>query len=198
MNGLRTLLSRFTAAPADCGEEPPRPRMHGPSFLAETSPDQRRIEAVLEDLVQPGHVLLHVGVGASTLAARFAERVRRIDGITIRADERAKAVALDLPNYAVTLRGKYGRGLAGMGPYDLVVDNNPTSYACCRRHADELMDTYAALLAPGGRLLTDRVGAGWAEPHGFGIGWDEWRAVAERLGLRAERLTDDVWALGRA
>jgi hypothetical protein len=183
----------------DCGDADPRPAYRDRSFAGgETSPDQRRIEAVLPGLVHADAALLHVGVGSSSLARAVAASLARIDGLTILADEKAVADGLGLPNYTVRLGNKYGTGLATLpGGYALIVDNNPASFACCRRHFAATMAAYARLLAPGGRLLTDRAGLAFHEPYAFGLGWRGWTTLGATHSLVPERITRSVWALRR-
>ena len=59
-----------------------------------TSVDQARIEAWLRGADLAGKVLLHVGVGNSSLARGLADRVVRIDGLTVHPNEKAHAEAL--------------------------------------------------------------------------------------------------------
>ncbi len=149
--------------------------------------------------MHPEARLLHVGVGSSALARRFAARVAHIDGVTVVADERAVGRALGLANYRVRLLNKYGDGLRALvGPYTFIIDNNPWTYACCRRHARQMLATCAELLASGGMLLTDARGAGWPPRGGEGLSVATWAAEVERVGLRAEALTDTVWVGRRA
>lgn len=157
----------------------------------EVSPDQLAIEQVLT----PGRIL-HVGIGGSRIARRFAARSERIDGITICRPEIGAAPAL--PNYHVRWLNKYGPELGALaGGYDWIVDNNPSSFACCRRHFSEMMDTYVRLLAPDGRLVSHARGLAFHEPYAFGLDHREWEEEGRRRRLRLEELAPDVWALLR-
>ena len=53
----------------------------------ETTRDQARIEAVLDTMAVTGASILHVGVGNSKFAHRFARRARHIDGLTVHQNE---------------------------------------------------------------------------------------------------------------
>src|SRR5215467_13536755 len=96
----------------------------------ETTRDQAQIEAVLETLRGTGTALLHVGVGNSQLAQRFASRARRIDGLTVSPQEKAHAEALGLPNYTVYVLNKYSPafGVVLTQPYDVIIDNNLATF----------------------------------------------------------------------
>src|SRR5262250_497432 len=56
-----------------------------------TTRDQACIEAVLDTLVVTGASILHVGVGNSQFAQRFASRAHRIDGLTVHQNEKMQA-----------------------------------------------------------------------------------------------------------
>lgn len=195
-SAARRVVRRLRGCPEDCGEADPAPRYGDLAWPDDVSPDQARIEAVLEGLVTPEARVLHVGVGTSHLARRFAGRVARIDGVTVVPEEAARAAALGLPRYRVLVANKYGPAMAALsGPYDLVVDNNPTSYACCRAHVAALIGGLGRRLVPGGRILTDATGLAYHAPRGFGLGWAGWAALGGANGLVAEALTTSVWAL---
>ncbi|MDP2304664.1 MAG: hypothetical protein Q8P18_01385 [Pseudomonadota bacterium] len=193
---LRRARAALVRCPADCGQADPVHTYRDVSFAdGLISPDQARIALALPPLLGPGTRLLHVGVGCSDLAVTFAAAIARIDGITVMADEHATAEALALPNYQVWTMNKHALAFAALpGPYDLIVDNNPGSFACCRRHFRFTVERYARLLAPGGRLLTDERGARWRQPGGLSLRWREWARVGRSLGLKPERVSETVWA----
>jgi len=201
---LAWLARRARAArvrcPGDCGRADPEAIYRDVSFAdGQVSPDQARIAEVLPSLITPATRLLHVGVGASDLARRYATRVATVDGITVLDDECRVGEALGLPNYRVWVMNKHGARFGRLpGPYDLVVDNNPGSFACCARHFEATMTTYARLLAPGGRVVTDARGALWRQAGGISLRWRHWARVGRVNGLIAERLSGTVWALRRA
>jgi hypothetical protein len=163
------------------------------------SPDQAEIVEVLAGRVGEATRVLHVGVGSSALARRLGPRVAQVDGFTVLDDEASVARALGLPNYRVWTGNKYGAGLAeARGPYDAVVDNNPGSFACCRRHFRGMMAGYASALGPGGAVWTHARGAGWRQRGGLALDWDGWAREAAAVQLVPERLTGDVWLARRS
>jgi hypothetical protein len=200
--GLRRRLLRRGPA-RDCGG-PAQPRYRDRSFLGdEVSPDQACIEGKLDGLLAGERGAgrprwLHVGIGGSRIARRYAPGFADIDGVTVQQDELDQALALALPGYRPRLLDKYGPALARLeGPYSLIIDNNPSSFACCLRHFDELLQTYAARLAPGGLLLTASRGLAFCEPYAFGLRPWELGLRGRRLGLRLVYLGDTVWGLRR-
>ncbi len=191
------MIRRFLhPCPHHCGALDPPAVYRDVSFAEQVSPDQVHLLAVLEPLVPAGARLLHVGVGASAVARQLSPRVAWIEGITVVQAE--VAAAPPLANYRVSMVNKYGPGLGTLpGPFDVVVDNNPGSFACCRAHFSGMMDHYARLLAPGGRLVTEARGARWSQVGGITLRWRHWRAEGRSRGLSAEKLDSTVWALRR-
>jgi hypothetical protein len=162
--------------------------------------DQMRIEAVLADSFREGSRLLHIGVGNSALARRFISKARGIDGLTIAPAELEHAHAIGLPGYRVFLVSKYAPEVLRHveSDYDIIVDNNLASFACCTFHFARMLDSYRACLAPGGRLLTDKLGMYWvAGDERWRMTFEDLEAAGKRFKLRAIRLTDSVYALER-
>ncbi|MEO6504032.1 MAG: hypothetical protein ABIQ09_19250 [Jatrophihabitantaceae bacterium] len=195
---------RFRSLSKDCGQDdrPGIDEVEGwrdwSSF--EPTPDQRRIEAWLAEHVGPEDRLLHVGVGGSQLAEAFASRTREIVGITISPGEAHRGNALGLDNYRVLLRNKYQHWADAPGPFDVVIDNNLTTFACCLSHVVTMLAWYSASLAPTGVLLTDRVGLGWVvSTEGADPGWAfdlaALRILAGSLDLTVLDLGGDVYGV---
>jgi hypothetical protein len=166
----------------------------------ETTPDQLRIMDVLAVRDLSGCVLLHVGVGNSALARRLSCRVRRIDGLTIHANEKANADALGLPNYVVYLLNKHSKDLACLNAdYDFIIDNNLGSFCCCRYHFYMMLDNYVSHLRPRGQVLTDQRGLTWTVDGNreWKLTWDDMVVLGATFPIRAERVSDSVYALTR-
>lgn len=200
------ISGKYRRCVADCGREL-RPAV-GQDIDAyvdysdtATTPDQERIESLLEARFPTGGALLHVGVGNSSLARRMGGRWERVDGLTVSAAELELARSLDLTGYHVALADKYDPAASDVlpGPYDVVVDNNPTSFACCRAHQDALMGRYAGWIAPAGVLLTDRAGMAWTvgDPR-WAITVRDLAALAAPHGLVVRRETRHVVSLSHA
>ncbi len=197
-------LPRLNALPRWCGDKDST----GVHEMAEfqdysrrpTTRDQTRIENVLLGRDLTGLDILHVGVGNSGLAAKFHSKCRTVDGITLGANELALAQSLGIANYRCRLLNKYDPRLARkLGTrYDLVIDNNPTTYCCCRWHATAMMTNYSRLLKPGGTIFTDERGLGWfSEPNDprWGLTPDEWWVLGQHFGLGSVKFTDHVIGL---
>ncbi len=166
----------------------------------ETTPDQLRIEDVLEGEQISGKAILHVGIGNSSLAQRFHQTARVIDGITIQEQELSHARDLDLRNYRPMLGNRYSPSLLLRLKcrYDYIVDNNPTTFCCCRTHLSTMLASYSSALKTDGVILTDKVGLHWtSEPNDprWRVSEGEWRALGRAFGLDAVRYTDFVIGL---
>jgi hypothetical protein len=195
---------RFADLPRDCGCASPgvedveewREWSH-----RETTPDQQRIEECLDALDLEGLSILHVGIGNSEFASRFSPRVRRIAGLTISPLEVRHGERLALANYRPMLRNKYAGGAEDLDlHFDIVIDNNPSSFACCRMHFLNMMTDYATWIRPNGMILTDRVGLGWvvSVPEGnprWSFDFEDWDTIGGFFGLNAARVTEYVYAL---
>ncbi|MGH8575480.1 MAG: hypothetical protein ACREXJ_00855, partial [Gammaproteobacteria bacterium] len=106
--------SRYDACPEVCGRlEHPGLALDMPIWVDhtrdDTTVDQQRIEDALERMDLDGRRILHVGVGNSRFAQRFAGRVRLIDGLTVSEHEKTLADSLHIANYTVYLLNKYSR-----------------------------------------------------------------------------------------
>jgi len=166
-----------------------------------TTPDQLAIERYLAGHDLSEKRILHVGVGNSSLARRFAGRAKEIVGLTVAPEEFALAERLAIANYRVVLHNKHLGADAGVrGPFDFIVDNNPTTFACCLTHFAAMLGSYAAMLAPDGQILTERRGLAWVHDETCDPRWSfdftDWAAAGAPLGLRAWR-RGGVYVLAR-
>ncbi len=166
-----------------------------------TTPDQAEIEDCLEGMVDRASTILHVGVGDSSLARRFAPRVSAIHGITISHEEKELAESLGLTNYTVSVTNKYSHEVANIyGGFDLVIDNNPASFTCCLFHFCRMMASYFAMLVDGGAIVTAEAGLNWvaheADPI-WSLRWNEWLCLGEALSMEAWQITPTVYSLVR-
>ena len=166
-----------------------------------TSPDQLRIEDCLAHAPILGSSILHVGVGNSSLAQRFYRQAGEIFGTTIYEPEREFAAHLNLGNYSVSLINKYARKMFRINRhFDFIVDNNPSSFACCAFHFCRMMIAYRDLLSERGELVTAQPGLGWVitgRDLNWSLGWNDWVLVAAALGLHANKVDEFVYTMRR-
>jgi len=164
----------------------------------ETTVDQARIEAELDKMDLSGKNILHVGVGNSRFAERFASRVNLIDGLTVSRNEKALADSFEIDNYTVYFLNKYGREfvLTIINKYDFVVDNNLASFACCKYHFYLMLDSYIWSSKPGGQILTDQQGMDWViEDPRWKLTYQDLLALENKFPVRVGRITDTVFSI---
>jgi len=131
----------------------------------QTTPDQRRIESVLEQLDYEGARVLQIGIGNSEFAMRWGDKLAGIIGTTISPAELERANSLNIDAYNVFLVNKYSPEMRTLdGGFDFIIDNNPNFSPCCKYHFFVLWDACRLLLRPGGKLITDIGGLGWLPP----------------------------------
>lgn len=137
-----------------------------------TTSDLRRITTFLTERKERSSIL-QIGIGNSSLFATIGDAVNRFVGITIVSDE-VEHARTSFPDafglrYTVLLMNKYSDELASLeGGFDFIVDNDLSSYACCRHHFGSMLKAYHGLLAPGGCVLIGIDGLGYFD-SGFGL-----------------------------
>lgn len=204
--GMPDLPSRYDSCPEVCG------RLEHPGLAAdmpiwidhtrdETTVDQARIEDALEGMGLEDRHVLHVGVGNSRFAQRFAGRVRLVDGLTVSHREKELADSLRIANYTVHLLSKYSREflIRIENRYDFIVDNNLASFACCKYHFFRMLDNYLWCLRPCGRILTDQRGMDCTvdnDPR-WQLTFEDLVALERRFPVAVAKVTDTVYEIGR-
>ena len=191
----RLFADRFEALPADCGNETVPGIDESPAHrdwsARPTTRDQKRMEEFIAPRLTKRSCILHVGIGNSGLASRFCQHVERIEGLTISRAEQAHALSLNLPGYYVRLINKYSAEFAAMtGRFEFILDNNPSSFACCLQHFRRMMLAYRARLAPGGMLISDLSGLAHLASDApnlrrWSLSMADWQAMAQGLGMEA-------------
>jgi len=196
-------LAHWSAVPRSCGQDVPGVGRHNPRVMdlsqRATTEDQQRIEDALQQVLSSNQRLLHVGVGNSSLAARFASRVRQIVGTTLSEAEHRHALSLPIENYRVEMLNKYAPEMASLdGHFDVLVDNNPASFCCCLDHFETMLTSYAQLIRPGGIMVTDREGMYWCYDNGpMRLRFEDLQTIARCYPFAAEQMTSHVFALRR-
>jgi len=124
--------------------------------------------------------------------------VERIDGVTVSSAEFEMAQSLKIPNYVVQVRDKYEPGLARHlnSTYDIIIDNNIASFACCAGHVRSLLGEFKSLLSANGCVLTDQHGMDWKVSRGgFRLSFEHLVRLCVGLGFETVRLGGGVYAL---
>ena len=164
----------------------------------ETTPDQARIEAVLNTMAVTGASILHVGVGNSRFAQRFASRARRIDGLTVHQNEKTHADALGIPNYTVYVLNKYSPEFVSVitKTNDFIIDNNLASFACCKHHFSVMFENYLRALASYGQILTCQIGMdAYVGAFGWVMTYGDLVSLERKFPMHVSKMTDVVYAI---
>ena len=184
-----------------CGSEQPGVASNDEAIdwtQQQTNPDQVRIEAVLDTMALTGAQLLHVGVGNSKLAQRFASRLRAVDGLTVHQNEKIYADGLAIANYTVYVLNKYSREVVLLlsHRYDFIIDNNLASFACCKKHFFIMLENYRSLLRSQGRILTCQIGMdAYHDDCGCTMAYADLVSLERQFPVLVSKLTDVVYAL---
>ena len=164
----------------------------------QTTRDQARIEAVLDTMVVTGASILHVGVGNSKLAQRFASRARRIDGLTVHQNEKTHADTLGIPNYTVYVLNKHSQEFVSVitNTYDCIIDNNLASFACCKDHFSVMCENYLRVLTSDGQILTCQIGMdAYHGDFGWVMTYVDLVSLESKFPMYVSKITDVVYAI---
>jgi hypothetical protein len=84
--------------------------------------------------------------------------------------------------------------------FNFIIDNNPSSFACCLFHFCRMMVSYHGMLGVGGALLTDALGLSWVTTGGdpaWSFNWVDWVRFGDALTMSARQVTPTVYSLVR-
>jgi len=157
--------------------------------------DQLRIEQFLKTCILQHKSILHVGIGNSSFAKQVCSETILIDGITIVDEEEHFANSLNITNYFAFNINKYSKELLGLSnTYDIIIDNNLTSYACCKFHFTEMLINYLQLLKPNGFIVTDKVGL-MHYTNGFGMVFTELKDLEHQLQVHVQKVNEYTYLI---
>jgi hypothetical protein len=154
------------------GNNPPEIVYNEGSFCSRApTADQQRIENILHCINLHNKTILHVGVGNSNIARLFGKQLTYLDGITVMIDEKEYADSLSVKNYSVVIGNKYSCDFLKISrSYDIIIDNNLSSFACCKHHFLNMFESYVNRLNDYGLLITDKVGLAYSKiPTSFAM-----------------------------
>lgn len=120
-----------------------------------------------------GFSILQIGVGNSELFRVIGKKSEKFIGITV-IDSEVEYAKKKFPDdcdarYLVFLMNKYSKDVIALGyKFDLIVDNDLSSYACCKYHFEEMLDSYHNILNPSGKVFVGIDGLGYFDT-GFGL-----------------------------
>lgn len=107
--------------------------------------------------------ILHIGIGNSEFAKKI-DKSNNITGITISNSEIDYGNSLNLKNYQIFFCDKYSLNFEKKfknSKFDLIVDANLKSYACCQDAFNYMMKSFFNILNHKGKIITSINGMGW-------------------------------------
>ena len=108
--------------------------------------------------------VLHVGIGNSYVANKLLSYAQ-IDGITISNKEIKKGKLSMLKNYECFFLNKYSNHKLfenKLNNYDIIIDANIKSFACCEKAFQNLFFKYTKMLNYQGMIVTGKKGMNWS------------------------------------
>jgi hypothetical protein len=139
-----------------------------------------------------GKTLLHVGIGNGSLFKAIGEDVEIYVGVTISIPELRlfeEWFAEQKQARAILANKHDPREFSRIGSaFDIIVDVNLKSFACCERHFDATITYYASCLKPQGMIVTAESGVVW--------GWQGNTNVAHTPGAGSNALDAEHRVLG--
>ena len=108
--------------------------------------------------------ILHIGIGNSYISSNL-NKYSLINGISISSNEILFAKNLNIKNYNVSFKNKYEFNTFynfSDYKYDIIIDANIKSFACCEKSFLHLMQQYFDILNFDGFIITNIRGMNWS------------------------------------
>lgn len=154
------------------------------------TPDLKAMMAFASRQTSPLRRTLLVGIGNSEVAGDLLRKhSSQVDGITYSLAEKEYAEEqhgsyIKSGDYRVIVGNKYNPATWKelRNDYDLILDNNLASYACCPSFYREMVKDFVSRLAPGGKLLTEKMGMDYTlDGVGYALSPDELTELANSM-----------------
>lgn len=171
----------------------------------EPTPDAVFIDAYMKTLDIKQLNILHIGIGNSSLAQYYLNLGCYIDGITVAKEEYKKARDIFHKNYHPFMCNKYSKELeiiCYLKKYDLIIDNNLSSFVCCKTHFHTMMNSYVSMLKPGGQIITQQLGMQWVMTMGgveacWALYENDLKLLCNYYGLVFKRENNGVFTMNK-
>jgi len=108
--------------------------------------------------------ILHVGVGNSYIEENL-NNFNRIDGVSLSGSKIINAQKKKIKNYKIYFLNKFSKRTLfnkKLSHYDIIIDVNLKSYACCDIAFNHLFKQYLKMLKPKGIILSGKNGMKWS------------------------------------
>ena len=108
--------------------------------------------------------ILHIGIGNSYIAKNLKD-FKKIDGISLSKNELDLAKKNNIDNYEVFFQNKYSQNnilKKTLNFYDVIIDVNIKSFACCDKAFVNLFKNYSEILNNNGIVISSKAGMKWS------------------------------------
>ena len=131
----------------------------------ETTNDEKDVITFLknDDLFNNKRIL-HIGIGNSYIAKNLKD-FKKIDGISLSKNELDLAKKNNIDNYEVFFQNKYCQNnilKKTLNFYDVIIDVNIKSFACCDKAFVNLFKKYSKILNNNGIIISSKAGMKWS------------------------------------
>jgi hypothetical protein len=129
-----------------------------------TSDEEHIVETIKTNNLVSGKNIMHIGVGNSYFVKNISN-YNKVDAITLSKNEMDYGLSFNIHNYNIFFQNKYSyKNLLNetLKSYDIIVDVNLKSFACCEEAFYDLFSRYVSMLKPSGIIITGREGMNWS------------------------------------
>ncbi len=108
--------------------------------------------------------ILHVGIGNSYIEENL-KNFNRIDGVSLSGSEIINGQKKNINNYKIYFLNKFSKRTLfnkKLSHYDIIIDVNLKSYACCDIAFNHLFKQYLKMLKPKGIIISGKNGMRWS------------------------------------
>lgn len=129
-----------------------------------TSDEKYVLNFLQKKLSIKGKKILHVGIGNSYLEKNL-KNFYKIDGITLSGSEILNGRKKKIKNYKIFFLNKFSKKTLfnkKLSRYDIIIDVNLKSYACCDSAFKYLFKQYVKMLKHNGIIITGNNGMKWS------------------------------------
>jgi len=129
-----------------------------------TSDEKHVLNYLQKKLSTKNKNILHIGIGNSYLA-KSLKKYKKIDGISLSGSEIHYGLNQNIKNYNIYHLNKFSKKSLfnnKLNSYDLIIDVNLKSYACCNVAFKHLFKQYLKMLNPKGIIITGKKGMKWS------------------------------------
>tara|TARA_B100002003_G_scaffold229978_1_gene239776 strand:- start:365 stop:1033 length:669 start_codon:yes stop_codon:yes gene_type:complete len=108
--------------------------------------------------------ILHVGIGNSYIEENL-KNFNRIDGVSLSGSEIINGQKKNIKNYKIYFLNKFSKKTLfnnKLSHYDIIIDVNLKSYACCDIAFNHLFKQYLKMLKPKGIIISGKNGMRWS------------------------------------